>query len=116
MGPPLGGVLFEKLGFRAPFILSIAFASVDLIGRLLIIERVEAIKWLEKENELGVSPRPIQDEDATTDAPPIQAVASAGRAPQLSIFQVVLALCKSRRAINAFVQTFCYGCVAPNPA
>lgn len=51
MGPPLGGVLFEKLGFRAPFILSIAFASVDLIGRLLIIERAEAIKWLEKEGQ-----------------------------------------------------------------
>lgn len=115
MGPPLGGLLFEKLGFRAPFILSIAFAFVDLIGRLLIIERAEAIKWPEKEKQPEVSQRPLQGEDVITNVPPVQTVASAGRAPQLSVIQVVIALCRNRRAVTAFVQTFCYGCVALNP-
>lgn len=38
LGPPLGGLLYDHFGFRAPFIFGIAVAVVDLIGRLLIIE------------------------------------------------------------------------------
>jgi len=115
MGPPLGGVLFEKLGFRAPFILSIAFAVVDLIGRLLVVEKAEAVEWLEKEEQPEVPPEPMQGADGTANIPPLQTVASGGRAPQLSVIQVIIALCRNRRAVTAFIGTFCYGCVAPNP-
>jgi len=115
MGPPLGGVLFEKLGFRAPFILSIAFAVVDLIGRLLVIEKAEAVKWLEKDKQPEVSPPSTQGVGGTTNVPPLQMVASEERAQPLSVIQVVIALCKNRKAITAFIQTFCCGCVAPNP-
>jgi MFS family permease len=104
MGPPLGGVLFEKLGFRAPFILSIAFAVVDLIGRLLVIEKAEAVKWLEKEKQPEVSLGPTQGVDGTTNVPPLQTVASEGRSPQLSVIQVVIALCKNRKAATAFIR------------
>ena len=112
MGPPLGGVLFEKLGFRAPFILSISFATVDLVGRLLVIERTEALKWLEEKHPevpLGL----VQDADGTTNIPPTQTVASSGQAPQLSVIRVVIALCRNRRAVTAFIQMFCYGSVPP---
>ena len=57
---------------------------------------------------------PVQGEDVTTNVPPVQTIASGGRTPQLSVIQVVIALCRNRRAVAAFVQTFCYGCVAPN--
>ena len=103
--------MFEKLGFRAPFILSIALAAVDLIGRLLVIEKAEAVKWLEEDKQPGDSSGPTQGVDGTTN----ETVASSGQAQQLSVIQVVIALSKNRQAVTAFIETFCYGCVAPNP-
>lgn len=43
--PPIGGVLYGRFGFRAPFIFGIIFAAIDLLGRLLLIERKDALKW-----------------------------------------------------------------------
>lgn len=43
--PPIGGFLFDRLGFRAPFIFGIGAAALDLIGRLVVIDRKEALKW-----------------------------------------------------------------------
>ena len=63
VGPPLGGVLDEKMGFRAPFILGMCVCAVDLIGRLLLIETDQAKKWetpSEQQVENGVEgSRPI---------------------------------------------------------
>lgn len=107
--------MFEKLGFRAPFILSIALAVVDLIGRLLVIERAEAVKWLEEDKQSWDSSGPTQGVDGTTNVPALQTIASEGQVQQLSVIQVVIALSKNRQAVTAFIETFCYGCVAPNP-
>ena len=45
MGPPVGGALYSRIGFRAPFIFGEICTVVDLLGRLLIIERKDAIIW-----------------------------------------------------------------------
>jgi MFS family permease len=45
IGPPLGGVLHAKLGYRAPFIFCIVLCFLDMIGRVLVIERETADKW-----------------------------------------------------------------------
>jgi MFS family permease len=45
VGPALGGTLYQKLGFHAPFVLGIALAVVDLIGRIIVIERRVALQW-----------------------------------------------------------------------
>ena len=45
LAPPIGGALYQNLGFHAPFIFSIGIILVDLLGRLLVIERKEAILW-----------------------------------------------------------------------
>lgn len=37
--------MYARLGFRAPFVFAIAFAVVDLAGRLLVIERKDALEW-----------------------------------------------------------------------
>ena len=37
--------MYQHLGFRAPFIFGIILTAIDFIGRVLIIERSEAIKW-----------------------------------------------------------------------
>lgn len=44
-GPPLGGLLYKPFGIRGPVILGIGVTVVDLVGRLLIIERKDALKW-----------------------------------------------------------------------
>ena len=43
--PPISGVLYERFGFRAPFIFGIIVTAFDLVFRLLVIERVDALKW-----------------------------------------------------------------------
>ncbi|KAI0651431.1 MFS general substrate transporter [Trametes meyenii] len=45
VGPPVAGALDERFGFRGPFIFGVIVTAVELIGRLLIIERKEAIRW-----------------------------------------------------------------------
>ena len=45
LGPPIGGALYSRLGFRAPFVFTIIITLVDLIGRLLLIERKDALKY-----------------------------------------------------------------------
>jgi len=44
IGPPVGGALYSRLGYRSPFIFGIVTILVDMIGRLLIIERKDSLK------------------------------------------------------------------------
>ncbi|GAA5829780.1 hypothetical protein JCM11251_007876 [Rhodosporidiobolus azoricus] len=48
IGPPVGGTMYARLGYRAPFIFSIILVGVDLLLRLCIIEKHQALKWIEK--------------------------------------------------------------------
>jgi MFS family permease len=45
-GPPIGGALNDKLGYRAPFIFGMIFCAIDLIGRLFVIEKDVAAPWI----------------------------------------------------------------------
>jgi MFS transporter, DHA1 family, solute carrier family 18 (vesicular amine transporter), member 1/2 len=45
LGPPIGGALYPRFGFRAPFVFGIIAAVIDLIGRLLVIERKDALHY-----------------------------------------------------------------------
>lgn len=46
IGPPVGGVLYARMGYRAPFVFSLILVGVDLILRLFIIEKHNAIKYI----------------------------------------------------------------------
>lgn len=45
VAPPVGGALYARFGFRAPFIFGIIVAAFDLLGRAFIIERKDALRW-----------------------------------------------------------------------
>lgn len=45
-GPPLGGVLYDKGGYRAPFYLAIGLCVIDFFCRTSIIEQKRAFKWI----------------------------------------------------------------------
>ena len=45
VGTPAGGTLYARFGFRGPFVFGEICTAVDLILRLLIIERDVALRW-----------------------------------------------------------------------
>ncbi|KAG6857631.1 hypothetical protein H0H87_010199 [Tephrocybe sp. NHM501043] len=131
IGPPVGGALFNRFGYRGPFIFSIIGTAFDLIARLLIIERKDALRW-------GIDPKELADipSEEKTDSPTNEAGAqeelqgkdvekagtSTAQAPatesegqrkqqQVSLPVVMVKLAKSSRASIAFLVTFIYGVV-----
>ena len=49
MGPLLGGLVFDKLGYNAVFVMAYLLIFIDIILRLVAIERNVARKWLNEE-------------------------------------------------------------------
>ena len=45
IGSPVAGTLYQRWGFRAPFIFGILITGLELLVRLLLIERHEAMRW-----------------------------------------------------------------------
>ncbi|GAA6036084.1 hypothetical protein JCM8097_006605 [Rhodosporidiobolus ruineniae] len=52
IGPPVGGTMYARLGYRAPFIFSLILVGVDLLLRLCIIEKHQALRWIERGAEI----------------------------------------------------------------
>jgi hypothetical protein len=48
--------LYQRWGFRAPFVFGIVLAGIDLLARILLIERHEAMRW-------GVDPMAVAVSD-----------------------------------------------------
>ncbi|BGP15368.1 hypothetical protein JCM10213v2_003336 [Rhodosporidiobolus nylandii] len=46
IGPPVGGTMYDRLGYRAPFIFSLCLVAFDLFLRLLIIEKHQALRYI----------------------------------------------------------------------
>ena len=78
VGPPVAGALYQNWGFRAPFILGIIITVIDLLARLLLIERHEAIKW-------GVDPMEIAFSDDVRDPEAASEIAASERTGKLPI-------------------------------
>lgn len=135
LGPPVGGASYKTFGFRAPFIIGIIFATVDLIGRFLIIE-VKALPQTQpaaaettgldadhtqSDSEKGPleSARPsVTVEDSGESKPPSEKPAgeptrvSADGTPELSLIGVLAALVRSRRANAVALISLVFGALA----
>jgi MFS family permease len=119
-GPPVGGALYSRFGFRGPFICGIALSVFDLVGRLLIVERKDALQW-------GIDPAaaPVEGADAEAEAggggaeektraeegsPDRTAPAQGARDhTTVSLVGVMARLCRSPRAGVVIAVTFLYG-------
>ncbi|KIY65808.1 MFS general substrate transporter [Cylindrobasidium torrendii FP15055 ss-10] len=141
LGPPVGGASYTTFGFRAPFIIGIIFATVDLIGRILIIEvkappqfqpDTQAAKTTEttdgEDTQLAVSdpekgplasarPSMTVEESGegkvSTEKPVVEpARVSADGTPELSLIGVLAALVRSRRANAVALISLVFGALA----
>jgi MFS transporter, DHA1 family, solute carrier family 18 (vesicular amine transporter), member 1/2 len=72
IGPPVSGALYGQFGLRGPYIFGIGITVVDLIGRLLIIERKDALKW-------GIDTLAVADQEDTESQPKEAAKADGGQ-------------------------------------
>ncbi|KAI4522902.1 MFS general substrate transporter [Schizophyllum commune Loenen D] len=115
VGPPVGGALYERFGFRGPFIFGIGCSVADLVGRIVIIERKDALRWA----QTGAPAAPGGLEEGRSSpsvVSPPDAVArtisnSSSRKPHFSAVQVLHKLRRSPRAIVTVFMTFVWGYV-----
>jgi MFS family permease len=118
-GPPAGGALYSRFGFRGPFVCGIALSVFDLVGRLLIVERKDALKW-------GIDPAaapPVEGADAEAGGGDAEEKTRAEGSPDrtapaqgserdrttVSLVSVFARLCRSPRAGVVIAVTFLYG-------
>ncbi|KAF5377253.1 hypothetical protein D9615_006365 [Tricholomella constricta] len=141
IGPPVGGALYSHFGYRGPFVFGMASTFLDLIARLLLIERKDALKWgvdpkkanngatEETHDSERVTIQPSQSADGLQETKnenndvsehskhfdSLQAAeTSLSEKPQqkpASLLIVIVRLAKSSRALIAFIITFVYGVV-----
>ncbi|KAK0189482.1 MFS general substrate transporter [Armillaria mellea] len=105
VGPPVGGGLYTRFGFRGPFIFGIIAAFLDLTFRFLIIEGKSISKpqtrTIEKpDNEIALE---TNDNNLTDDI--------EVQEKKVSFVQVLRLLFQSHRALAAAFLTFVYGIV-----
>lgn len=135
LGPPLGGALYSRFGFHGPFILTIIITAVDLIARVLIIERKQALLFgvdpaaqrassSSSEEQVAEIPGPADGpQDEGTPATHIQGEKREGyrenieyrdareKTDNLSYKRVFKILLKSPRALTVTYNTLIYGYV-----
>ncbi|KAK7468483.1 hypothetical protein VKT23_002990 [Stygiomarasmius scandens] len=138
VGPPVGGALYERFGFRGPFIFGMIMAVLDLIARLVVVERKEALKWGIDPQRQHQKPESSPPNGSAEPALPTGAVndgekrtverelgegartapdekeqkrKSEAKGKPLSLMSVLGRLCKSPRAVNTSVIILIYGIV-----
>lgn len=124
IGPVLGGVLYDRLGWHAPFIFSIAVCAVEFIGRLIIIERKEVKRWGIGLDEVlaDVDGRPL-DADGQADGGRSTAGSAvveekgrtiktaSGSTRHLTPIEVLVKLASSPRALTAVAIMFMFALI-----
>lgn len=127
--------MYNKFGFRGPFILGIIITVVDLIGRLLIIERENAIlHGIDPAAAVGLTDVPqttpvnddceehkenpevpaatTEDDTRNVTVTPAEDSTIIAALPPLSLLGVVWKLLRSSRALTVLLSTLMYGCVS----
>ncbi|CAK7220823.1 hypothetical protein SBRCBS47491_004320 [Sporothrix bragantina] len=120
--PLIGGAVYAGSGYYAVYYVAFGLIALDIILRLLLIEKKVAVQWI-KADDLGVSPTAQTAAAASSDAPAADEEAAVETStaavaarldstsalpptpPESSTFQRICILLKSRRLIFAL-----FGC------
>lgn len=107
VAPPVAGILYQRWGFRAPFVFGIIFTGIDFLARLLLVERHEAMRW-------GVDPMAVVAHDKERDpeeALPevIPTAEGVGYAKTVLPHIVLFGLMKSSRAVVCILLSLIWG-------
>ncbi|KAK4048805.1 hypothetical protein OIV83_004571 [Microbotryomycetes sp. JL201] len=92
IGPPIGGVLYDRLGYRAPFIFSLILIAIDAILRMLVIEKHVALKWIQAghdipgfESPYGLPTAPTtMSETTVVGSRPVDSAGKIGKEPEIA--------------------------------
>ncbi|WVF68416.1 hypothetical protein IAT40_003181 [Kwoniella sp. CBS 6097] len=77
IAPPIGGALYQRLGWHAPFIFCIIICAVDLVLRLFVIEQKDLREWQAKHNASLQSPSSTSEKTAPREEGDIPAADSS---------------------------------------
>nr|XP_018260404.1 uncharacterized protein I303_07322 [Kwoniella dejecticola CBS 10117]OBR82562.1 hypothetical protein I303_07322 [Kwoniella dejecticola CBS 10117] len=140
IAPPIGGALYAKMGWHAPFVFCIIVCAVDLILRLFVIEQKDLRAW-EKANAdilntpqvekkdvrqaeipaeqlndpADASPHPSSAEDTDTPRERQSVVTEEDKdeepVVELSPWKVIVTIASSGRGMTGFWITFVYGLI-----
>ncbi|KAH9982142.1 major facilitator superfamily domain-containing protein [Lactifluus volemus] len=128
VGPPVGGALFDRFGIRGPCVFGIIVIAVDLMCRLLLIERREALvggfdpvasygtfdtetdfsSEAERQPLIASDSEETDYADSLLDRGADEATRMVQREP-ISFFQIIKGFFGSSRAVAALVNSFVYG-------
>ncbi|KAI5475475.1 MFS multidrug transporter [Pseudohyphozyma bogoriensis] len=122
IGPPVGGVLYERMGYRAPFVFALCLLFVDLVLRMVLIEKHVALKWVRSGVDVPGFEAPGYVAPTSPAAPsiPLDSNAPPSKAqkkeeeenkPVPSQLSALLSMMVNPRAMTAFVLTLFYGIV-----
>ena len=118
IAPLLGGVVLAKAGYNAVFGMTLGIIGVDIVLRLLLIERMTAMAWLEKPEdephkekqqsdlEHNTRGQVVEQKEPDVQAQPVNT--GAGRRTRLP---AVLSLLSSRRLCVALWASFAIGTI-----
>lgn len=59
ISPLIGGVVYSKAGYRAVVIMMVSLVAIDILLRLIMIEKSTATNWAQEEDEESGFHRPI---------------------------------------------------------
>jgi MFS transporter, DHA1 family, solute carrier family 18 (vesicular amine transporter), member 1/2 len=132
----VGGALYSRFGFRGPFVFGLAVIFLDFIGRIIIIERKDAVLWGVDPAALPGSDAPVSENDndsndrttagtdkaekTETDGLPMtsspvdpavltETPTDQAKTKPVALLTVIRKLSKSSRALVAIISTFIYG-------
>ncbi|KAF9240378.1 major facilitator superfamily domain-containing protein, partial [Melanogaster broomeanus] len=117
IGPPVGGALYGRLGYKAPFVFGIIFTAVDLVGRVLVDDRrggrqspVSTVDQVElgREEKTEASPQDSSvSESAQAQSTGEKEQEPVAPQPQLPILKVFWRLTTSVRPFMSYFVVFC---------
>ncbi|ODO00821.1 hypothetical protein L198_03148 [Cryptococcus wingfieldii CBS 7118] len=123
IAPPIGGALYDSLGWHAPFVFCIIVCAIDLILRLFVLERADIRRFYEKRLGLeagALKPRIVDGEVVTPKHASLpdnsfMQLTTAEKEKlsgvELTPWQVLVALGRSGRGMTSLLTMFCFGLI-----